>query len=438
MLPRTWRRTVPRQRSDPGLAIGCIADDFTGGTDLASTLKREGMRVVQMTGLPRGEAIPADVDAIVVSLKTRTAAVESAVSQSLEALRWLRSIGALRILFKYCSTFDSRDDGNIGPVADALLDELDAGFSIACPAFPETGRTVYQGHLFVNGSLLEHTSMARHPLTPMTDSNLLHLLGRQTSHRVGLVPYPVVRRGRAAIRSALDRLARSGHRYAIVDALEDRHLRAIAEAAADLPLMTGGSGIARGIPDALRRRGLLVEAAGGSSFRPPRGPSVVLAGSVSEATRLQLANAADRGVAICLDPIQLAAGSDHLEQALKVALSALGARSVLIHSANGTADVERAQQLLGRDTSARLVEQALSTAAVRLVEAGARRLVVAGGETSAAVVDALEVRALEIGPEIAPGVPWCVSLGEPTLALALKSGNFGGPDFLRVAFEALD
>jgi uncharacterized protein YgbK (DUF1537 family) len=417
--------------------LGCIADDFTGGTDLGSTLRRAGMRVVQATGLPSAAIDLPPADAIVVALKTRTAPAKDAVDQSSAALRWLRDRGARRFLFKYCSTFDSRPDGNIGPVADALLDELGASFCIACPAFPETGRTVYQGHLFVDDRLLEQSSMAHHPLTPMTDSSLIRLLGQQTWRPVGLVPYPVVRKGEASIRRALADLERSGYGYAVVDALQDGHLRAIGRAVGDHVMVTGASGIARGLPDAYRRAGLLTQSTHREQFRVPAGPTAIVAGSVSEATRRQIEVAGTGLRSLCLDPVELARQPDSLAEQLDRAAGWLGTVPVLVHSANAPEDVLRAQESLGSATSASLVEGALATAAARLVDAGARRLIVAGGETSAAVLERLGVTALWIGPDIAPGVPWCLSLGEPALAVALKSGNFGGPRFIQDALGML-
>jgi uncharacterized protein YgbK (DUF1537 family) len=418
-------------------AIGCIADDFTGGTDLGSTLSREGLDVVQTVGVPPDDFDPGPADAIVVALKSRTAPAADAVGSSLEAARWLRRLGVDTIFFKYCSTFDSRPDGNIGPVADALLDELGEDVTIVCPAFPETGRTMYRGHLFVGDVRLDESSMARHPLTPMTDSSVLRLLGRQVARPVTLIPYETVEAGPDAIRAALGALRLAGGGYAVVDALDDRHLRSIGEAAADLRLVTGASGVARGIPDALRRRGRLAPPRPRREFTAPEGPAAVIAGSVSPATREQVESFRTRVRSVTIDPVAAAQDPVGLDAAIESLSRHLAEGPVLVQSLNDPADIARAQAALGIEHSAHALERALGRAAAQLVEAGVRRIVVAGGETSAAVVEALGVRAVRIGPEIAPGVPWVLTTGEPRLALALKSGNFGGPRFFSEALVAL-
>src|SRR5690348_5664649 len=241
------------------MLLGAIADDFTGATDLCSMLVRGGMRTVQLIGVPRpGEPAP-DADAVVVALKSRTAPVRQAVEESLTSLQWLRGIGCEQFFFKYCSTFDSTDAGNIGPVADALIAALGCGFALACPAFPANARSVYQGHLFVGGVLLNDSGMEHHPLTPMTDANLVRVLSRQTDGTVGLVPYATVEQGAMAIRQAMTALKEQGRRYAIVDAVNNAHLIAIGEAAAPHALITGGSGVAMGLPESFRRAGKLQE-----------------------------------------------------------------------------------------------------------------------------------------------------------------------------------
>ncbi|HEY3184288.1 MAG TPA: 3-oxo-tetronate kinase [Gaiellaceae bacterium] len=394
--------------------IGAIADDVTGATDLCSVLAAEGMRTVQTIGVAREVELP-EVDAIVVALKSRTAPVAEAVAASTDALAWLRELGAEQILFKVCSTFDSTPEGNIGPVADALSDAVGADVVVVTPAYPTNGRTVYQGHLFVGDRLLSESSMAHHPLTPMTDSDLVRFLGRQTERRVGLVPLSVVRAGREAIRSRLDELRVS---YAIADAVEDDDLRAIGAACAGLPLVVGGAGIALGLPANFGVSPHAVEAE-----TPPPGPAVVLAGSCSTATQEQVRRMAERYQAIKVDV-------DTSVDALPIDLSN---GPVLVYSTAPPEELAHAQERVG---SAERIETLLGELAQRFVAAGARRLIVAGGETSGAVVQALGVRALAVGREIAPGVPWMTSLGDPPLALALKSGNFGGPDFFLEALAA--
>ncbi|HEY6015508.1 MAG TPA: 3-oxo-tetronate kinase [Gaiellaceae bacterium] len=410
--------------------LGAIADDATGATDLCSTLVGEGMRTVQTMGVVRDLDLP-EVDAVVVGLKSRTAPVADAVRESLDALAWLRELGARQFFFKVCSTFDSTPEGNIGPVADALLEALGAEIAVVCPAFPANGRTVYQGHLFVGDRLLSESSMARHPLTPMTDPDLVRFLGRQSPRRVGLVPWPVVRGGADAIHDRLEELRADGVSYAVADALEDADLRAIGEACAELPLVTGGSGVALGLTENFRRRGLLADAAipAGGSRRD--GPAVVLAGSCSAATQEQVRRMAASRPAIRVDPLD--ADVDALAAA---AGAGLADGPVLVYTTAPADEVAAVQAQLGVERASGIVESVLGELARRLVADGVRTIVVAGGETSAAVVQALGIRALAVGSEIAPGVPWMTSLDDPPLTLALKSGNFGGPDFFLEALEA--
>jgi uncharacterized protein YgbK (DUF1537 family) len=417
------------------LLLGCIADDFTGATDLANTLVRGGMRTVQLLGVPdQGLAIP-DADAIVVALKSRTIAAPDAVGQSLDALRWLQGGEPRQTYFKYCSTFDSTDRGNIGPVADALLAALGAPFSVACPAFPENGRTIYQGHLFVGAQLLSESSMRNHPLTPMTDANLVRVLSRQTSGRVGVIDYAIVRQGVASIRAAIARLTREGFRYAILDAIENQHLFDLGAACADLALVTGGSGMALGLPDNFRRPGLLGSGAQADVLPRVGGYAAVIAGSCSVATLAQIAYMKRTHPAYAIDPLALARGEDQAAEAARWAKSRLLQGPVLVYSSAPPEEVARVQTELGRDAAGGLIEQALASVAKVLVGAGVRKLVVAGGETAGAVVGSLGVRALRIGPQIDPGVPWTVAMDDPPIALALKSGNFGAEDFFLKALD---
>jgi 3-dehydrotetronate 4-kinase len=419
------------------LLLGAIADDFTGATDLANTLVRQGMRTVQLIGVPAQPA-PADVDALVVALKSRTVPAAEAVAQSLAALRWLKSAGARQILFKYCSTFDSTDQGNIGPVADALLDALGADFTVFCPAFPENGRTIYRGYLFVGDVLLSESSMRDHPLTPMRDANLCRVLARQTPHKVGLVPLAAVSRGAAAVRAEFARLRRDGCRHAILDAVSDSDLLTLGEALPDLALVTGGSGIALGLPENFRRAGLLEQTQQADRLPPVRGTAAVISGSCSTATLAQVAAMRRTAAVFDVDPLALAAGEPIAARALDWAGSRLGDAPLLISASAPPERVRAVQEKLGRERAGSLVEAALAEIARGLVGRGVRRLVVAGGETSGAVVQALGITGLRIGRQIDPGVPWTASLGEPTLALALKSGNFGGEDFFMRAFQCLD
>ena len=415
------------------LLLGCIADDFTGATDLANTLVRGGMTTVQVIGVPEGP-LP-EADAVVVALKSRTAPVQQAVAESLAACEALLAAGSRQIFFKYCSTFDSTEAGNIGPVADALVRRLDCGFALVNPAFPANGRTVYQGHLFVGSALLSESGMEHHPLTPMRDANLVRVLARQTDGAVGLVPFPVVERGAGAIRDAMTRLKENGRRYAVVDALTEAHLLAIGEAAAGHALITGGSGVAMGLPANFRRAGLLPERADAALLPPMRGHAAVLAGSCSRATLGQIGYARDRLPTLELDPLARPDAAALTAQALDWAGPRLGDAPVVIAASAPSERVAALQERLGREAAGTLVERALAAVAEGLVARGVRRMVVAGGETSGAVVSRLGVRALRIGAEIDPGVPW--TYAEPVgLHLALKSGNFGAPDFFLKAFGA--
>lgn len=414
------------------MILGVIADDFTGATDVASMLVREGMRTVQVIGVPDGPP-PADADAVVVALKSRTIPAADAVAQSLAALRWLQGAGARQVYFKYCSTFDSTPAGNIGPVAEALLDALGAPLAIACPAFPENGRTVFRGHLFVGDQLLSDSGMRDHPLTPMTDANLVRVLQAQSRGKVGLLKFDVIGRGVDAVRQALAALQADGVRLAVADAIANDDLRVLGEACADQALITAGSGVALGLPAAYAARGWLQRDAQAAQLPAVGGQSAVLSGSCSVATNAQVRHWIDSGrPALRVDARALARGEPVVAQALDFARRHLGAGPVLVYATAHPTEVKAVQAELGVDRAGHLVEQAMASLAQALVEAGVRRLVVAGGETSGAVVQALGVQALRIGAPIDPGVPWTLALNRPLL-LALKSGNFGTVDFFAKA-----
>jgi 3-dehydrotetronate 4-kinase len=419
------------------LLLGAIADDFTGATDLANTLVRQGMRTVQLIGVPK-QPVREEVDAIVVALKSRTTPAVEAVTQSLAALSWLEAAGVRQLLFKYCSTFDSTAQGNIGPVADALLDALGAEFTVFCPAFPENGRTIYRGYLFVGEVLLSESGMRDHPLTPMRDSNLGRVLARQTPYKVGLVPLGIVSRGATAVRAEFARLRKAGFRHAILDAVSDGDLLTLGEALSDLRLVTGGSGIALGLPENFRRAGLLEHAQQADSLPLVRGSAAVISGSCSTATLAQVAAMRAIRPIFEVDPLALAERQPVVARALDWAAPQLGDQPLLISASAAPERVRAVQERLGRERAGIIVETALAEIARGLVERGVRRLVVAGGETSGAIVQALGITGLRIGRQIDPGVPWTASLGVPTLALALKSGNFGREDFFTRAFTCLN
>ncbi len=408
------------------MLLGCIADDFTGASDLANTLAKAGMRTVQFVGTPEGLA-GTDCEAAVVSLKTRSVAPVDAVAQSLAALAALRKAGARQILFKYCSTFDSTREGNIGPVADALLDALDATCAIVCPAFPAAGRSIYRGHLFVGDRLLNESGLENHPLNPMTDASLVRWLGHQTRHKVGLVPQSVVAQGHTAIRAALDACAARGERLVVCDAINDADLIALGHAAKGMALVTGGSGIAMGLPDNFRDT---ASPSAASALVFPGGAAFAMAGSCSAATRTQIAEHEKAGEPVLhLDVPAVLAGTYTVADATAWVKAQNGARLPLIASSDEPDAVRALQARFGQGEAAHIIEGFFGELAKSLVSQGVRRLIIAGGETSSAVVAALDIEAMRIGPEIDPGVPLLLSEGQTPLALALKSGNFGSPDF---------
>jgi len=364
--------------------------------------------------------------------------VEQAVAESLEALRWLQDAGCRQFYFKVCSTFDSTPRGNIGPVTDALMDALNAPFAIACPAFPENKRTIFKGYLFVGDVLLNESGMRDHPLTPMTDANLVRVLQPQTRRQVGLISHEVVARGTAAIEAEMARLQQAGIGIAIADAVSNDDLMQLGAACARLPLVTAGSGLALGLPQNFRGDGLAPASGAAERLDYPSGLRAVLSGSCSSATQQQVAHAIGAGTpAFAIDPLKLAAGEDVVGAALSWAETLMANGPVLIYATAAPEQVRSAQQALGAEHAGTLVERALAGIAHGLVQRGVRQLLVAGGETSGAVVSALQVDGLRIGTQIDPGVPWTVSIGATPLALALKSGNFGTEDFFTKAWKLL-
>ena len=413
--------------------LGCIADDFTGATDLGGFLVKQGFRTIQLNGIPdRNVAIP-EVDALVVALKSRTIAPDAAITQSLEALEFLQQLHCEQFYFKYCSTFDSTEKGNIGPVMDALLEALGAEFTIACPALPVNGRSVYQGHLFVNGVLLNESGMQHHPLTPMTDPNLVRFLGKQVKRKVGLVPFEVVDQGADAIQTFFHELQATGHRYAVVDAVSESQLNAIGQAVKDLKLITGGSGLSINLAANFELPSLSAKTAARLPKIPGNG--VILSGSCSVRTQEQVAQAEKLFPSFYLDPFQLQKEPGWVEEAIQWALTQIPKSPVLIYTTGPPEKVQEIQKALGEDQAGEIIESALTMVAQALAKTGVRKFVIAGGETSGAIVKALGMSKMQIGPEIAPGVPWCVGLGEPPVLLALKSGNFGSVDFFHEALE---
>ncbi|WP_396431088.1 3-oxo-tetronate kinase [Limnohabitans sp.] len=422
--------------TNKGLKLGCIADDFTGATDLANNLVRAGMRVVQTIGVPDAP-LAAEVDAVVVALKSRTLPAAEAIAQSLAALQWLQAQGAQQIYFKYCSTFDSTPEGNIGPVTEALMDALKCDFTIATPAFPDNGRTVFKGYLFAGNVLLNESGMQNHPLTPMTDANLVRVMQAQTKRQVGLIDYKTVAQGEAAIRERIQALRSEGVGVAIVDATSNADLLLLGPALKDMALVTAGSGVAIGLPANFG----LTPSLQASQLPAAMGLQAVVSGSCSVATNAQVAHFKASGrPAMAINPASLMNGqSDALvQQVLAWAAPLLKDGPVLVYSTAEPEAVKQVQAQLGVAEAGALVEHALAAVAQGLVDLGVKQLVVAGGETSGACVQALGIAQLQIGPQIDPGVPWCHA---PSAAggvhITLKSGNFGTEDFFTKAFTVL-
>ena len=408
------------------MILGCIGDDFTGSSDLGNTLAMGGMRTVQYVGIPDAPA-SVDVEAGIVALKSRSIPPAEAVALSLRALGWLRAQGCRQFLFKYCSTFDSTPEGNIGPVAEALAEALGATAVAVCPAFPAAGRSVYHGHLFVGDRLLSESGMRDHPLTPMTDPDLRRWLSRQATGPVGHVPVGVVSAGADAVRARMEAEARAGRRLIVVDAICDADLVTIGQAAEGQPLVTGGSGIALGLPGVYRAAGLLAGTTG--TWRGQEGRAAILSGSCSPATRGQIADHARANPVREVTADEVMSGEVGAETLAGWALAGPGLP--LVYTSADPAEVRAAQGRHGRERVAAAIEALFSATARALTRRGVTRLIVAGGETSGAVVEGLALGRLEIGPEIDPGVP--ILRASPDLLLALKSGNFGGPDFFAKA-----
>lgn len=416
------------------MLIGAIADDFTGASDLANTLAQRGMRTTLFVGVPEGGFLPCEAG--IIALKSRSNPVPEAVAQSLAGLAALQGAGVQQVIFKYCSTFDSTKEGNIGPVADALIEALDAPTAIVCPAFPTNKRTIYRGHLFVGDKLLNESGMEKHPITPMSDANLARWLSYQSKNRVGLISLDTVRQGVEAVRRALEEAARRNEKLVVCDAIADEDLLTLGHAARGMALVTGGSGIALGLPDNF------AEIASRQAFSPvtaPRGPALALSGSCSLATAGQVARHAQGAPVFQLDVEAVLAGSAGTDIVWAWLAGEAGKAALpLVYS---TADAEAVRALQAKHGGERLadaIEAFFTRLAREAVAKGYRRIITAGGETSSAIVSGLGVTAMAIGPEIDPGVPVVVSEGAPRIALALKSGNFGAPDFFAKALAAMD
>lgn len=423
-----------------GLVLGCIGDDYTGSSDLANALTRAGLRTIQTIGVPSDDLELPEPDAVVVALKSRSIAPEDAAAVALPARTWLKARGARHVMFKVCSTFDSTDRGNIGPVMDALIGaEGDPPLVLVNSAFPQNRRTIYLGNLFVGEVPLNESPLKDHPLNPMHDANLVRVLSRQSRTRIGLLPLDVVDRGEEAITARMAALKAEGFGAAIVDSVFDRDLLPIGRAALKTPLTVGASGLGIGLARALIEAGAVSPAGDGTSEESPvRGKAACLSGSCSAATLAQVAQAETWMPVLRLDTVALIEGPHEAERAIAWADAKLQHGPVLIASTAPSDQVQALQGRFGRDRAGQAIEQAMAHIAEGLAAAGVRRLIVAGGETSGAVVDRLGLKAFAIGPEIAPGVPVLRAAGgKPQMMLALKSGNFGGPDFFGDALRLM-
>ena len=413
------------------MKLGVIADDFTGATDIAGFLVENGLSTLQLAGVPEHDGDLPQVDAVVISLKSRSCPAGEAVRDSLAALAWFQARGCPRIYQKYCSTFDSTAAGNIGPVTDALLAALGQDFTLICPALPVNGRTVYQGNLFVGALPLAESGMRHHPITPMQDSNLLRLMEGQGSGRAGLVPFATIDKGAATIAGAFEQLAEDGVRYAVVDTLTEQHLLDIATAALDMPLLTGGSGLAIGLARQLGSGDLQ----GAREAGWPRGTrAVVLSGSCSEMTNRQVARYRQHAPALALDVARCLEDADYPAVLAQWVLAQPLAPAPLVYATTSPGELARIQESHGQQAASDAVEHCFARLAQLLQGAGVDRFIIAGGETSSRITQALGVKAFHIGPQIAPGVPWVRAIDAP-LSLALKSGNFGDEDFFDKAQE---
>jgi len=420
------------------MLLGVIADDFTGAGDVANTLSKglpgeNGLKTTLFLGIPRHSAAP-DCEAGVVALKTRSVAAKDAVDQSLRALAWLRQQGCRQFLFKYGSTFDSTVAGNIGPVGEALAEALQVRGVVVCPAFPALGRTIYEGHLFVSGRLLNESGLQHHPLNPMTDADIRRWLGHQTRQPVGHIDWHIVKSGAAVIHRTLEDSAQRGECLVVVDAIADVDLLSICAACRNALLLTGGSGIAMGLPYNFIEAGLATGRK--ASFSGISGPAVILAGSCSKSTIEQIEFYTRSHPAFRLELDQVMSNTVHSSDILAFTTRHFSV-APLIYSSQGPEDMSRCQTKYGRDNIANALDRLFQDAAIALAAAGVRRFIVAGGETSGAVASALGLGALQIGPEIDPGVPALFTEGPHPIALALKSGNFGSPQFFAKAITAL-
>lgn len=418
--------------------LGCIADDLTGASDLAMILANEGMRVIQVVGVPENDFSYHDADAVVIALKSRSIDPVLAVQQALQCYDSFQQAGVKQVFFKYCSTFDSNEKGNIGPVIDALMREMSSNVTIVCPAFPQNKRTVYKGHLFVGSQLLSNSPMRDHPLTPMTASNLKQLLLPQSHTKIANIYVEDIEKGYQNLKSVMLDSVDEPTIY-VMDALNEAHLRIIGKVCDELSLITGGSAVAMGLADNYRARGWLSPHQQSIDFQVPEGGSVILAGSCSQVTLAQIDFIKRSIPSYQLNVFDMVEKNNIVDEALAWASENLSKQQPVLFYASDTPEaVKQIQNYYTELNIGALIERVLADIAQKLQQKGVNKFVVAGGETSGAVIKSLNIQMLELGPSIDPGVPWMKSIGTaPPMIVALKSGNFGSPDFFSKALFQL-
>lgn len=415
------------------MLLGVIADDFTGATDIAGFLVENGMRTIQVNGTP-SEDMKINADAVVVSLKSRSCATQQAIIDSVKALKWLQSQGCQQFYFKYCSTFDSTAQGNIGPVTDALLDQLNEDFTVVCPSLPVNGRTVFNGHLFVLGQLLSESGMRNHPVTPMKNSNIVQLMDAQSRGETGLINYQIIEQGPDNIIKGFKALKAQGKRYAVVDAFNSQHIDNIGKSINGLKLITGGSGLASGIAKNWKSH-LQDQTEAKKAGYPSKAPTVIFSGSCSLTTNKQVSHYKKKAPHLAINVEHCLNKNNYSQEVCDWVLSQT--QSTLAPLVYATADpqgLKKIQLKYGAEASSQAIENFFKQLAIKLKEKGVCNFIVAGGETSGVVTQSLQVDCFHIGPQIAPGVPWIKAVNHP-LSLALKSGNFGDETFFTKAQE---
>ncbi|PHM35743.1 3-oxo-tetronate kinase [Xenorhabdus innexi] len=418
------------------IKLGVIADDFTGATDIASLMVQNGWQVALLLSIPDDSTfIPHDVDAIIISLKSRSCPVDESIEQSLKACRWLRQkANCSRLFFKYCSTFDSTIKGNIGPVTDVLMDELQIDLCLICPALPINGRTVVYGYLFVNGQLLNESDMQYHPINPMKDSNLLRLMEQQSRGTAGLVDINCVRQGELSIRDRLCQLRCKGIRYAVVDTLLMDDLLLVAQAAHDMTLITGGSGLGGAIAR---------YCSGGNSEKtsikklplPRNRRMVILSGSCSVMTYRQVLEYKKIASTMELDIDKCINNPDYIHLLVDwIIQQPMKGLAPMLYTTRPPGVLKLTHNQYESFQVSKIIEQLFAQIANELRQKDFNTFIITGGETSGKVVQSLGINQVGIGAIIAHGVPWVYDL-QSDCWLALKSGNFGEVDFFHYAQE---